>query len=160
MSDIGTLALLILGLLLLGGALLLLIVAGIWVSLNIMELPHIPANRRIRERLSELMAAGFAPTHQYIHAGSGVAVDGTQKRIFLANARGMKLYDIADVTKVESDYGEHNVLRFTVRDLNNPLFEVRGRAMSKATRMREIDSLVSIIRQGPIKDRQDTKATE
>lgn len=132
-------------------ALFLSIVAFFWIWFSLMELPHVPRNILIRKCLSKIKGPGFAPTHQFIYSGSGVAVDGAKKRLFLANSKSMNIYSIEDVTKVEADFNEGQykltgVIRITVRNYENPLFEIRGQTFN-LTRLRQIDSLLSILRE-------------
>jgi hypothetical protein len=77
-------------------------------------------------------------------------LDVTNGRVFLANRRGEKVYDVKDVTNVESDYKKDQyqltgVLRLTVRDLTNPLFEIPA-ALNGLTKLREIESALSLLR--------------
>jgi hypothetical protein len=79
-----------------------------------------------------------------------VVIDGPGKRIFLANDKAMKLYSIDDVIKVESQfkadqYQPYTAIRITVRDLESPLFEIRGNG--DISKLREIDSLLSVMRE-------------
>jgi hypothetical protein len=90
------------GMILLGAIIIAISIAIIFLVIWMLGLPNIPMNERIRKRLSELKSTGFTSTYEHIRGGAGVAVDGSKKQVFLANAQGMTLYNIADVTKVES----------------------------------------------------------
>jgi hypothetical protein len=139
------------------GALLLLVIVPtvgivvlLWTTMSIFQIPSVPQNNFIRKRLAELSGPNFVSTFQYIRGGAGIASDVTRKRVFLANQRGNKIYDMQDVTEVQPDfktsqYGISGVLRLTVRDLENPLFEISG-AFNGLTRLREIESAMSLMR--------------
>lgn len=121
--------------------------ALLWICFGTIELPNIPRNLRIRKRLSELNASGFVPTLQHIYGGAGVAVDGVGKRVFLANAKAMKLYNIEDVIKVECDFSNApfwSIIRLTVRDLEDSFFEIKAMLMT-SRKLRPIDSLLSVM---------------
>jgi hypothetical protein len=111
------------------------------------ERPNRLTNVRIRKRIVELMASGFAPPLAHIYGGAGVAVDGAGKRVFLANAKVMKLYGIEDVINVESDFADEfppktSAIRLWVRDLESPFFEIKDMT---STKLRQIDSLLSVM---------------
>jgi DNA-binding beta-propeller fold protein YncE len=111
------------------------------------ERPNRLTNVRIRERIVKLMASGFAPTLAQIYGGAGVAVDDAGKRVFLANAKVMKLYGIEDVINVESDFADEfppkaSAIRLWVRDLESTFFGITDMT---STKLREIDSLLSVM---------------
>ena len=91
MGDLGVLALFIFGTIIAAG-LLLALIFGVICSAQYLfgDLPYSMQNHRIRERIAELKTSGFAPTHQHIFGGGGVAVDGPGKRVFLANGETTK----------------------------------------------------------------------
>ena len=124
--------------------------AYMWTFQRIDDLLYLRQNRRILKRLEELKASGFAPTLQHVRSGNAVVIDGPGKRIFLANDKAMKLYSIDDVIKVESQfkadqYQPYTAIRITVRDLESPLFEIRGNG--DISKLRDIDSLLSVMRE-------------
>jgi hypothetical protein len=121
------LALLLFGSIIAAGFLIALIIGLIYfVQYLLSDLPYSLQNERIRERIAELKTSGFAPTHQHIYGGGGVAVDGPGKRVFLANRETMALYSVEDLINVESDFKNTPTLRFTVRDLKSPFYENSG----------------------------------
>jgi hypothetical protein len=148
MGDLGVLALFIFGTIIAAG-LLLALIFGVICSAQYLfgDLPYSMQNHRIRERIAELKTSGFAPTHQHIFGGGGVAVDGPGKRVFLANGETMALYNVEDIMNVESDFKNISpTLRFTVRDLKNPFYEISGSSLSFKP-LRAIDSLLTVMRQ-------------
>src|SRR5262249_15321852 len=133
-------------------ALLFVIIIVLTITLAwVFELPYVPQNMRIRRRLAALKTpTTFLPTHEYIGWGTGIAVDGARKQIFLANATKMNIYGIDDLLEVEKDFKEEQHkfayhIRITVKDVESPLFELTAALVP--SKLRPIASLLSVLRE-------------
>jgi len=112
------------------------------------DLAQSKTNMQIRRYVSRLKKEGFAPTVEYVGLGRAIAVDPKSNRVFLANNKAMKLYEVNQLSKIETESTSDKmvyVMRITVRDLENPYFEIKEVLSSK--RLRQIESLLSVMRE-------------
>jgi len=148
-----------------GGVLtFLLVLVGLLYGVFFLSAKAIPdllqskTHARIRASLLALKENGFAPTMEYVGLGTAIAVDPKSKQVFLANNRAMKLYDVSQITRIETNIKSDQIvdtIRFTIRDLENPYYEVKQAINSK--KLREIDSLLSIIREPAPSEARSTR---
>lgn len=132
-SDLVWLFLFILAMLLIAFLILFVLFLLGWA---INSLPALPRTIRIRRRLKELRATGFAPTQEFVGAGVAIALDSRKRKIFLANKRAMKLFDLEDIKKIETNFkadqfGISSAMYITVQDLESPFFVITAAFTNK-----------------------------
>lgn len=109
-------------------------------------LPYLPAMARNRAALKAMPS--FKPRFRYVRGTGAIALDPDSRKVFLADGRYRKFYDVAERRRVDLEKSDEGLtLRVAVNDLQHPLFEVPA-FMLGGKQLREIESALSILQAG------------